>query len=230
MVCICALEDRETPLLSLAVCGESRVLVTLNDAGDVRLRLFDENWNLTQDTVLTTQPPAWEHGLATSEYELFPLIGLREDEIAFLIYPKAADAAADAWIKMVVARIEEGRVAAQEILSSAGTTGAPIAAGLRNDGGAVMTVSFAQHTERSGIYRALMENPAPFGPSFSLSGDEDPATGSVIDGLRLSVYEEGHPAAAALLRSREQAAWRRQLAYYIANGNEGRIHVMRHQK
>ena len=95
VVCICALEDRETPLLSLAVCGESRVLVTLNDAGDVRLRLFDENWNLTQDTVLTTQPPqppAWEHGLATSEYELFPLIGLREDEIAFLIYPKAADA------------------------------------------------------------------------------------------------------------------------------------------
>lgn len=233
VICICALEDRETPLLPLAVCGESRVLVTLNDAGDVRLRLFDENWNLTQDTVLTTltiQPPAWEHGLATSEYELFPLIGLREDEIAFLIYPKAADAAADAWIKMVVARIEEGRVAAQEILCSAGTTGAPIAAGLRNDGGAVMTVSFAQHTERSGIYRALMENPAPFGPSFSLSGDEDPATGSVIDGLRLTVYEEGRPAAAALLRSREQAAWRRQLAYYIANGNEGRIHVMRHQK
>ena len=64
VVCICALEDRETPLLQLAVCGESRVLVTLNDAGDVRLRLFDENWNLTQDTVLTTQPPAWEHGLA----------------------------------------------------------------------------------------------------------------------------------------------------------------------
>ena len=67
--------------------------------------------------------PHGNMGFATSEYELFPLIGLREDEIAFLIYPKAADAAADAWIKMVLARIEEGRVAAQEILSSAGTTG-----------------------------------------------------------------------------------------------------------